>query len=316
MKKSKIKEIILAVTYRCNARCQMCGIWKKADPESLSLEMVKKLPGNLKDINLTGGEPFLNPEIVEIVRLLSQKSPRASLIISSNGFATEIILKKMEEIIGINPKVGVAFSIDGIGEKHDVIRGIPGGFEKVLRTIEGLKKTGVKKLRLSFTLGDYNISQLKPVYALSQKLGIELSLTLVHSSEEYFNTKNPIIQKQAMAKVLDWLIGEELGSWNLKKWLRAYYAYGMKQFVLTGKRILPDYSGQEGVFIDPLGNIFPSDISMEKMGNVEKFNFQENTALPPSKNPPSWMICTARTAIRKHWFKTGLWIFKNKFIKR
>ena len=28
---------------------------------------------------------------------------------------------------------------------------------------------------------------------------------------------------------------------------------------------------------------------------------------------PSWMICTTRTAIKKHLFKVGWWIVKNKF---
>ena len=28
----------------------------------------------------------------------------------------------------------------------------------------------------------------------------------------------------------------------------------------------------------------------------------------------SWMICTARQSIKKHWLKAGLWILKNKFL--
>lgn len=313
MKKSKIKEVILAITYQCNSRCRMCNIWKIADPKSLSLESIERIPGNLRDINLTGGEPFLSRDIVTIVKMLTAKSPRASFIISSNGFATEIILTKMKEILKINPRVGVAISIDGIGKKHDDVRGIPGGFQKSIATVKALQELGVRKLRLSFTLGDYNISELKPVYALAEKLGVELSLTLVHSSEQYFNTQNFVTQKQGMTQVLDWLIKKELSAWNMKKWLRAYYTYGMKELILTGERMLPDYSGKEGIFIDPNGNVFPSDISTQKLGNVVDVDFLSVHKIEIEQPTPSWMICTARTAIRKHWFKAAMWIIRNKF---
>lgn len=316
MKKSTLKEIIIAVTYQCNSRCQMCGIWKKPSPEKISLEEVKKIPGGLKDINITGGEPFLNRDLVEIVKIISRKSPDASLIISSNGLATEIIISRMEEILRIKSDIGVAISIDGIGEKHDEVRGIIGGFQKSITTIKALKKMGVKKLRLSFTLGDYNISQLKPVYELSQKLGVELSFTLVHSSEQYFNTQNFVIQKKAITQAIDWLIRKELSVWNVKNWLRAYYAFGMKMFILNSRRILPDYSGEEGIFVDPNGNIFPSDISEQRLGNIKNFDFSKIGKIKIEKSKPSWMVCTARTAIKKHWLKAGMWIFKNKFFTK
>lgn len=313
MNKSRIQEVILAITYQCNSRCQMCGIWKKIEPEKISLNMVEKIPGDLKDINITGGEPFLHQDIVEIVKILNHKSPNASIIISSNGFAKELIISKIKEIIKIKPNIGVAISIDGIGKKHDEVRGVPGGFKKSVDTIEELKKIGVKKLRISFTLGDYNIDQLRLVYLLSQKIGVEMSLTLVHSGTQYFNTQNFVSKKEKMAEALEWLIKKELDTWNIKKWLRAYYAYGMKNFILIKQRILPDYSGKFGIFIDPNGNIFPSDVSEQNLGNINKFDFSKINQIKIEAIHPNWMICTARQAIRKHWMKAGLWILINKF---
>lgn len=314
MKKSILKEVIVAITYKCNSRCQMCGIWKKIQPEEISMEDIKRIPGNLKDINITGGEPFLHKDIVEIIKLLSEKSPHASIIISSNGFAKDLILSKLKEILKFKSNIGIAISLDGIGEKHDKIRGVQGGFEMIIETLEELKKIGIKKIRLSFTLGDYNIDQLRSIYVLSEKLGIELSLTLVHSSSQYFNTQNFVNEKKLMANEVDWLIKKELSSWNIKKWLRAYYAFGMKKFILTGQRILPDYSGTEGIFISPVGQIFPSDISEQIIGNLKSFDFSGINKIDFKNEKPSWMICTARTAIKKHWIKAGLWILKNKFL--
>jgi len=53
-------EGIIAVTYRCNARCYMCHTWqnpsKRAD--EITPEDIEKLP-RMRFANITGGEPLL-----------------------------------------------------------------------------------------------------------------------------------------------------------------------------------------------------------------------------------------------------------------
>ena len=65
------------VTYRCNARCNMCDCFK--DPskpsEEITLEEIKKLP-QMAFTNITGGEPFVRQDIPDIVRELYRKSDR------------------------------------------------------------------------------------------------------------------------------------------------------------------------------------------------------------------------------------------------
>ncbi|MDP2709039.1 MAG: hypothetical protein Q8O93_03275, partial [bacterium] len=133
----------------------------------------------------------------------------------------------------------------------------------------------------------------------------------VHSGENYFNASNQIEKKQEMAEALDWLIKRELRSFSLKRWLRAYFTFGLREFILTGRRILPDYSGEYNLFIDPEGKIYPSDIASRKIGNL-RHGFS-NLASASANENPSWMICTARTAIRKHWLKFIFWFVKNFF---
>ena len=54
-------EALIAVTYRCNAKCHMCNIWQ--DPtnpkDEITLDDIKKIPNGLSFANITGGEPFL-----------------------------------------------------------------------------------------------------------------------------------------------------------------------------------------------------------------------------------------------------------------
>jgi MoaA/NifB/PqqE/SkfB family radical SAM enzyme len=315
MNKSTIKDAVLAVTYRCNSRCRMCNIWQNEDNSGeLAPTDFINLPDNLKNLNLSGGEPFMRMDLPEIVKIVKKNNPKIRLTISSNGFATEIILAKMKEIIIIDPTITVALSLDGIGAAHDEVRGIPGGFEKVMATLHGLKALGVNNLRLAFTIGDYNFAELKKVYNLSQEEKVEMTLAAVHSSDNFFAIANEIKSTEAIAGELEWLFQKEIKSWNVKRWLRAYFIYGLIVFVRTGKRILPDYSGKLNCFIDPKGKIYSCDISLSQIGDLRQGFALQN--IPVQACTHSWMICTVREAMRKHWLRVGMWILKAKFIKR
>lgn len=311
MKKATMKDIVLAVTYRCNSRCRMCGIWKRTDHSGeISPEDLRKLPPELETLNFSGGEPFLRFDLPEMVKVAKEACRDVSMTISSNGFATELVVDRMREILRIDKNVSVAISIDGIGEKHEEIRGIPGGFTRAINTVKGLKEIGVKKLRLAFTAADYNYQELKGVYQLSRELGVEMTLAAVHSSDNFFGQENPITANEQIAAQLDWLIDKELSSWNPKRWLRAYFTYGLAYFVRKGLRILPDYSGELNCFIDPRGDIYPCDVSTIVIGNLKKgFDLIDEKDYVCQH---SWMICTARQAIKKHWREALGWVLREK----
>lgn len=318
MKKTRLKEAVVAVTYRCNSRCQMCNIWKIREHfGELTPQDFLNLPSDLKDINITGGEPFLRNDLLEIIRTIQNRCPKANIIISSNGFATELIVSKMKEILKINPDIGVAISIDGVGEVHNKIRGIEDGFQKATSTIRRLRGLGVKSLKIGFTIGEYNPKELYKVYELSKELNTELSLTVVHSSENYFGKENEIKNSELIIEALNWLIKKELSGWNYKNWGRAYFAYGAREFIRTGERILPDYSGILSIFVNPQGVIYPCDVSTQKLGNLRNSNDIENIkAIVPNDCEKSWMVCTARQSIKKHFIKVIWWILVHKFLKK
>ncbi len=315
------KDLVLAVTYNCNSRCRMCNIWKSEPLPVLALSEYKKLPSNLKDINISGGEPFLREDLADLIGVIFRKNPRARIIISSNGFATGLIRKKMKQLLKIKPDIGIGISLDGIGQAHEQVRGVPGGYQKVLDTIQALKELGVKNIRLAFTAGDYNISELNKVYALANKLDVEFTLAAIHNAENYFNSvDNKINEISLFRREFGELIASELKSWSVKRWLRAYFAYALLKFIETQKRLLPNYSGLDNVFIDPLGNVYPADVSGHLMGNLKDFNSFEDLYYSPRAQEAirlerlnqNWMICTARSAMKRHAPAVFWWILKNK----
>jgi len=329
----------------------MCDIWKIHGFPELPPAEFKKLPASLLDINISGGEPFLRPDLPEIISNVKTACPKARIVISTNAFATELIVSQMKKIIQIKPDIGIAISIDGIGEMHNEMRGIPGGFDKAMKTLEEIKKLGVKNLRLGFTVTERNVSHLKKVYDLSRKLGVEFTHSFAQSSEFYFggkqNTDFKEIGEESLTEGMalgtedehgasknlkdslegeyKYLIKSELKSWNLKRWARAYFADGMFKFITSHNPILSNAPGRDFFFMDPNGIIYPSVVHNFRMGDlrqVESFDefWRSETAVEARKKVddskiPVWMICTARTAIKKHPFKAAWWLAENKFFK-
>ena len=118
------------------ATCAISGSFRRGT--SSSRRSYRKLPRTLRDINITGGEPFLRDDLVEIVRILDEHCDHPRIVISTNGFERRRIAHAAPGLLKIGRNVGIAVSLDGIGEKHDEIRGIPGGFDKVVETLKQL----------------------------------------------------------------------------------------------------------------------------------------------------------------------------------
>ena len=65
--KNKLHGSII-VTYRCNAQCNMCDVWKSPSMqgEEISFDVIEKLP-EMFFTNVTGGEPFVRQDFPDVV---------------------------------------------------------------------------------------------------------------------------------------------------------------------------------------------------------------------------------------------------------
>lgn len=312
----------VAVTYKCNSKCNMCNIWQRTTNQEIDAEVYSKLPTSLNTINLTGGEPFLIPNLYEIVKVFHDLSdPR--MVISSNGFLTKSIESQMQYIHNDFKKVGVGISIDGIGKTHDKIRGIPGGFKKAIKTVEVLKDLGIKDLRIAMTVGDSNANEIEAVYDLSNELGVEFSLAVVHNSDVYFKKDNNKLNNVEITKNgLETIMKKEFKTRDSKRWFRGFFYQGLINKI-TGntKRILNCDAGESFFFLDPYGNLYPCNILDKPFGNIVNTSFNDlwvskkgNEIRKFTNTCPMncWMVCTAKATIQKNLLSILPWIAKKK----
>jgi len=242
------KEICVILTYRCNAKCNMCNVWlnpTKAGDE-ITAGDIEKLPGGLRFVNITGGEPFIRRDIAEIIGVLRHKSKR--IVISTNGFFTGRIVELCKKY----PDIGIRLSIEGLQKTNDAIRGIPDGFDRGLRTLLTLRKMGIKDIGFAMTVQDMNYKDMMPLYELSNALNYEFATATLHNSHYFHKLDNRIKDKDLISNEFSKLVKELLKSGSMKKWFRAYFNYGLMNYIYGGKRFLKCEMGTESCFLDPV----------------------------------------------------------------
>lgn len=312
------KEIIIAITYRCNARCQMCNTWQypTQPEEEITPENLISLP-RVDFCNITGGEPFIRQEeeIGEFVSLMTEKSRR--IVISTNGYFTEKIVALAKKF----PRLGIRISIEGLPATNDRLRGLENGFDKGVRTLMELQRLGLKDIGFGITLSDENILDLLGLYQLSKAMNLEFATAATHNSYYFHKLDNQITRIADFRQEIKKLIIELLKHRRIKNWFRAYFNYGLLNFVYGNKRLLPCSAGREFLFIDPLGNLMPCNGMEMSMGNIKEQKFREiwqgprasevrETALACQKQ--CWMIGSVAPAMKRSLAKPAFWVAKNK----
>lgn len=315
-------DMCIIVTYRCPMQCQMCNIWQNPTDqhqEITPMEM-ERLP-KVKFMNITGGEPFVREDLEEIVEVAFRKSPR--VVISTSGWFEERIIRLAEKF----PKIGIRISIEGLSLKNDELRGRKEGFDKGLRTLLRLKEMGVKDIGFGITVSNSNSADMLSLYRLSRSLGMEFATAALHNSYYFHKTDNTITNQTEVcgnfSKLIEWQLKEK----HPKSWFRAYFNWGLINYVKGQPRLLPCEAGLVNFFVDPYGDVYPcngleSKYWKESMGNIRTMtSFEELWRSEQAehirscvRNCPKncWMVGTAAPVMKKYVAIPMKWVINQK----
>ncbi len=207
------------VTERCNLRCSHCyqdgtvnneltfkeiqgvisevsemlDIWS----DSYNIELSRS-------VNLTGGEPFLRPDIFQIIEEI--KNFDFDIYLLSNGTLIDNNKAALMSDIGIN---GVQVSIEGPEIIHDNIRG-RGSFERAINGIKSLRSMGIE-VTLNVTLSSLNYSYVMDVIPLAVKLGVQrLGFSRLVPSGRGRKHLTDMLDKESVKQLYDRLLNVEI----------------------------------------------------------------------------------------------------------
>jgi Fe-coproporphyrin III synthase len=94
----------------------------------------------ITDLWLSGGEPTLRRDVPEIIDMFVANNGVNRVIIPTNGLIKSRVYEIADRALGGNSGIDLYLNIalDGYGETHDKIRGVPGNWQKTLACIEVL----------------------------------------------------------------------------------------------------------------------------------------------------------------------------------
>jgi len=169
------------LTERCNLRCRHC-YQTGVSAEELSLAEIREVLAEVSEMlvawsdsyrldfspsfNVTGGEPFLRPDLFEILAAMSELGFGVYLL--SNGTLIDQARANKLAEVGIN---GVQISIEGPEEVHDSIRG-RGSFAASRRGIDHLLRAG-HQVTLNTTLSELNGAAFHEMVGIAGELGAQ-----------------------------------------------------------------------------------------------------------------------------------------------
>jgi hypothetical protein len=107
------------------------------------------------------------------------------ITIPTKGLASERIVERVDRICAEcdQSQIGLNLSLDGVGEEHDSIRGIPGNWNRALATWKGLKDVQARRRNLELSVhtvvSRFNQDRFGEIYAAPQKLEPDSYITEV-----------------------------------------------------------------------------------------------------------------------------------------
>jgi len=187
--------LVLNYTERCNSRCATCNIWTKKDPKTLPLDLIEralsssKLAG-LHNLYLTGGEPYLLDECVEIARIFARTHPGASISGATNALEPKEYALRILAMREAGAPVTPSISINGRPNVHDASRGAPGSYGNCLILATIFRNEGIP-YNLAYL--DYGQDQADRdhVYELAAEQGVAVVDTRRRYSARYNQAYKP-----------------------------------------------------------------------------------------------------------------------------
>ncbi len=282
--------LTVSVSYRCNSRCKTCNVWQRPN-DDFTLEEYEKTFASLGRapywFTFSGGEPTLRKDLPEIVESAYRNCRPGIINIPTNGIQDTIIPARVERVLRAAPEseVIVNLSLDGVGEKHDVVRGVRGNFERAMRTYAGLK--ALRDRYQNFTLGvhtvisNFNLAEFDTIYAFVRdelrpdsfiseiaEERVELD-TVGMGITPSIHTYQPVIER-----LQEGMRGAEFrGVSRITQAFRDRYYDLVKRTLVERRQVIPCMAGIASAQIAPNGDVWTCCIRAESVGNLREHDY-------------------------------------------
>ncbi len=169
---SKIKELWFHITNRCNMTCGHCLFSSSPDDgealpyENISTHAEEAYRLGCRLFALTGGEPFVHPDIDRILETLLSRDD-AHVVVLTNALTVRRHIERISP--SRRKRLHLQISLDGMEANHDRLRG-KGAFRQLTGTLEWLKQHSIP-FTLSMCVTKQNVTDMTAFIDYAAKSG-------------------------------------------------------------------------------------------------------------------------------------------------
>ena len=282
--------LTISVSYRCNSRCKTCNVWQRPN-DDFTIEEYEKTFESIGHaaywFTFSGGEPTLRKDLPEMVGAAYRHCRPGIINIPTNGIQDKIIPERVERVLQAAPgsEVIINLSLDGVGVKHDLVRGVKGNFERAMRTYAGLK--ALKGRYKNFTLGvhtvisNFNVDEFQHIYDfVRDELKPDSYISEIAEERVELDTVGmgitPPIQKYqpVIERLQEGIRKAEFGGVSrITQAFRDRYYDIVKRTLVEKRQIIPCLAGVASAQIAPNGDVWTCCIRAESVGNLRQHNY-------------------------------------------
>lgn len=281
--------IQLPVLSKCNYKCVMCDVPGMDPRGDFSAEELKSYLSdgifkNVKAVGVNGGEPFMLANIEEYISsVLTLKNLRSIHIITNSSYPDKIhekllIIYRMCHQKGV--KVNVSLSIDGFGVIHDKVRGVDGAFEKFEVTRNSLEKgRHYDSIDYSCTVSRDNVHYLSELDMFAKHINIPLKYRLAIDNKrinnhDKFDDFSVTCNHRFLMITREFFYKKMFDTLNVRDMFKYWSIF---EFLNNDqkKRHLGCSWKNDGITLDPKGNLYYCATRSEKIGSLKESKGQE-----------------------------------------
>jgi radical SAM protein with 4Fe4S-binding SPASM domain len=263
----------LEVTFRCNLRCVHCYVGKQRSGtpnlQEMSTNEIYRILDQITEAGclwllLTGGEPLVRPDLLEIYSYARRKGLIVTLF--TNG---TLLTERIADALAEMPPFLTEITLYGnTQETYERVTGIPGSHARCLHGIDLLLKREIP-LKLKTMVMRSNQHELKDMQDFAKRLGVGFRFDpLINAGLD--GEGAPVSQRLSPKEVVKLDLSDPI---RIKDW---------KDFADQHASIEPDNvnlyicgAGKNTFNIDPFGDMSPCIMSRSQTYNLREGSFHE-----------------------------------------
>ena len=223
-------------------------------------------------------------DLVPLCRAVYEHCHPGIINIPTNGLAYEGIPRQVEEICTSCPEAEVIInlSLDGVGETHDAIRGVPGNFERFERTYHALRELSCPNLTVGVhsVISRFNVTRAPELFDYA--FGIEPDAYITEIAEQRVELDTTGLDITPSLDEYAWAIDQLIervkarrfrGISRITEAFRVEYYKLVKRTLAEGTQVIPCFAGWASAQIYANGDVWPCCVRADNLGNLRDADY-------------------------------------------